>query len=119
MGKIVDSSAFREKCLTIDTASALLESIADRRGRADSETPVAFTGYLYPDSARMIAASGIVLDAVSGANWDRIGRCKICNQIFWAQRDQSPCCSETCRKNWNQQKSRENRGYKLRGGKVR
>lgn len=45
---------------------------------------------------------------------DRIRSCAICGQVFWAPRANSECCSEKCRKTYNQRNSRENRRFRRR-----
>jgi hypothetical protein len=50
-----------------------------------------------------------VLEALVGVRADRIRSCKICKRVFWAPRVNSECCSERCRKTYNQRSSREAR----------
>jgi hypothetical protein len=47
-----------------------------------------------------------VLEALVGVRADRIRSCNICNRVFWAPRVNSECCSERCRKTYNQRSSR-------------
>jgi hypothetical protein len=47
-----------------------------------------------------------VLEALVGVRADRIRSCNICNCVFWAPRVNSECCSEHCRKTYNQRNSR-------------
>jgi len=50
-----------------------------------------------------------LLDALKGIRADRIRSCEICSRIFWAPRINSECCSEKCRKAYNQRNSRMSR----------
>jgi hypothetical protein len=42
-------------------------------------------------------------------NANRIRACRICQRIFWAPRAKSECCSQRCRKVYNQRNSRARR----------
>lgn len=58
----------------------------------------------------VLAASGnTLLDALVGVRADRIRSCAICGRIFWARRVNSECCSERCRKTYNQRNTRQAR----------
>jgi hypothetical protein len=50
-----------------------------------------------------------LLEALEGTSVDRIRACAICSAIFWATRRNSDCCTEKCRKTYNQRNSREAR----------
>ena len=50
-----------------------------------------------------------VLEALVGVRADRIRSCKICKRVFWSPRVNSECCSQRCRKTFNQRSSREAR----------
>jgi len=53
---------------------------------------------------------------VAEADPNRIGKCAICQQIFWKTRHNSECCGLTCRKRLNQRDCyrRKQRGKKAR-----
>jgi hypothetical protein len=55
-----------------------------------------------------VAASGI-LAAMDGKELGRLRRCKKCENIFWAKRSDSKCCSLTCNNNFNALRSTNKR----------
>ncbi len=57
----------------------------------------------------VIAASGTLTNTLVGVRADRIRRCAVCGNFFWARRINSACCSERCRKTYNQRNSRSAR----------
>jgi hypothetical protein len=66
------------------------------------------------DEGVLRASDNPLLAALIGVRADRIRACAICGRIFWASRANSECCSETCRKNYNQRNSRLNRRFHKR-----
>lgn len=55
-----------------------------------------------------------LLDALLGAHLDHVRSCAVCRRIFWAPRRNSECCSQRCRKVFNQRNSRANRKGRTR-----
>ncbi len=103
------------------SASQALAALADQNLRKGSsgdyvggtlafvDVPFPVGVNFYRNKAGLIAASGTFMNALLGARADHIRRCKVCAKLFWAARQNSECCSEKCRKTFNQRNSRENR----------
>lgn len=63
-------------------------------------------GFLSQSDERLLAA-------LVGVRADRIRSCEVCNRLFWAPRVNSECCSERCRKTFNQRTSRKDRRERM------
>ncbi len=66
------------------------------------------------EHGRLAVSENPILNALRNVRADRIRFCAICSRIFWAPRSNSECCSERCRKTYNQRCSRENRRLRKR-----
>lgn len=49
------------------------------------------------------------ISAIKAVCADRVRQCAICGNPFWALRVNSECCTEKCRKTYNQRNSRAHR----------
>jgi hypothetical protein len=58
---------------------------------------------------RLGLSKNTALDVLVGVRADRLRSCEICKRVFWAPRVNSECCSERCRKTYNQRMSRKAR----------
>ena len=86
-----------------------------REARLPVEVPFSVTVNLVVNDKGVVGSSdNPVLRALTGVRADRIRACTICSRIFWAPRVNSECCSEKCRKNYNQRNSRQNRRLRKR-----
>lgn len=109
LGDPNNSEEFRDRYDALRSAQEILPSLALER--TDYE-PSGFTSMPFSVGVNLyvvdglIAASGTFLNALRGVRADRMRLCEVCKRIFWAPRINSECCSEKCRKTYNQRTSR-------------
>ena len=110
LGEPNNVELFRDRYDALRSAQQILPSLAEEWPDDEPSGP-GFTSLpsvgvnLYIDNG-MIAASGTFLNALQGVRADRIRRCNVCRNIFWAPRVNSECCTEKCRKTYNKRNSR-------------
>jgi hypothetical protein len=81
-----------------------------------ADFPISIEVNLVPDEKGRLALTepDQILSAFVGIPADRIRSCEICKRYFWALRLNSECCSQRCRKRFNQRNSRAARGRSRR-----
>ncbi len=130
LGPPSDLRQFLDRYELLESAREVLLGIAKRYGsgprphasevmvhdaRFPSEAPFSVMVSLVVNERGVLGASdNPLLLALIGVRVDRIRACTICGRIFWAPRVNSECCSEKCRKTYNQRCSRENRRRRQR-----
>jgi hypothetical protein len=126
LGRPAEYQTFLEKWALLKSAGQVLSGIASRYAPAPRpkspdvtiqdarfpgrELPFSIdVGLVVNEAGVLIRARNDLLDALIDARADRIRSCVICNRIFWARRINSECCTERCRKTYNQRNSRDAR----------
>jgi hypothetical protein len=133
LGPAADVHGFVTNYRTLGYARQLLPAIARQKWQVAENTSKAFSyeefkkiqrarsglpmGVLCQASVDLVVdgrgqiglSKNSVLEAMVGVRADRIRACNICQRVFWAPRINSECCSQHCRKTYNQRSSREAR----------
>ena len=109
LGDPNEAREFRDRYDALRSAQEVLPSLADERTEYEPSgfTSMPFSaGINFYTHDGVIGASGIFVNALRGVRKDRIRRCAVCEETFWARRINSECCTEKCRKTYNQRNSR-------------
>lgn len=131
LGPASDLEHFLERYELLSAAGKVLQGITKRRAPGshgqshelmihDTRFPVdvPFTVPIAmavnADGLLTVVPENLLVASLVDVPVDRIRSCAICRQIFWAPRANSECCSERCRKTYNQRNSRENRQFRRR-----
>jgi hypothetical protein len=125
LGPVSNLRQFLEAYELLSSAAKVLKSItkahaAGPPGRASEllmrdplwpiDLPFTITVELVVDEQGLLAVTeNPLLKALQGVPVERLRSCAICRRYFWALRINSECCSERCRKTYNQRNSRDNR----------
>jgi len=115
----VEDMAFQARYRTLLYAGDLLRAIARNQYKsaerleplmqADQLPFSIITDLVLDENNKIVLGDNVLLRALLGVPADRIRSCAICRHIFWAARVNSDCCTERCRKTYNQRNSRQSR----------
>jgi hypothetical protein len=107
LGSVTEQDVFMDRYSTLQSAQKTLRMLAEREDYSFAGLgclPPAQVN-LYLDNG-LIAASSAFLNEIIGQHPDSFRQCKMCPNMFFAQRTNSQCCSEKCRKRFNKRNSR-------------